>query len=86
MCFNMVKHVANLARPNIALQATQKLICAACCLVDHETLREAHVAGVRAESVSDSASFDDSFMERASTSQTRSDGSDGLDSGCGHFN
>ena len=84
---NVVNHVAHLARLDIATQAAQKLVCAACCLVDDETLGEAHVAGVWTESVSNSASFDDRFMERASANRTKGrGGSDGLDPVSGHSN
>ena len=49
----MVDHVAHLARLDVATEAAQKLVGAPCRLVDHEGLREAHVAGVRAEPVPD---------------------------------
>ena len=59
----MVDHVAHLARLDAASEAAQKLIGAACSLVDKETLGEAHVAWVGAEPVSDPAALDDGFLK-----------------------
>ena len=60
---NMVDHVAHLARLDIASEAAQKLVGAACSLVDDESLGEAHVARVGAESIPDPAALDDGFLE-----------------------
>ena len=60
---HMVDHVAHLARLDIASEAAQKLVGAACSLVDNETLGEAHVARVGAEPIPDPAAFDNGFLE-----------------------
>ena len=59
----MVDHVTHLARLDIASEAAQKLVGAACSLVDDESLGEAHVARVGAESIPDPAALDDGFLE-----------------------
>ena len=57
----MVDHVAHLTRLDVATEAAEELVSPTCCLVYHESLREAHVAGVGSESVSDSA-LDDALL------------------------
>ena len=59
----MVDHVTHLARLDIASEAAQKLVGAACSLVNNETLGEAHVARVRTEPIPDPAALDDGFLE-----------------------
>ena len=54
----VVHHVAHLARLDVATQAAQKLVRPARFLVYHKGLREAHVAGVGAKSISDAALHD----------------------------
>lgn len=61
--FLVVKHVAQLGRLDVAEHALEKLVRAACLLVHHILLHEAHVAGVTTESVADSL-FDDLFHWR----------------------
>ena len=60
---DMVNHIADLAGFDRAQEATQKLVGPAGHLVDFEALREAHVAGIRAESIPNSA-LRDGFLQR----------------------
>ena len=59
----MVDHVTHLARLDIASEVAQKLVGAACSLVNNETLGEAHVARVGTEPIPDPAALDDGFLE-----------------------
>jgi len=61
----MIDHIAHLAGFDWASVATQKLVSPARLPVDHEALRETHVAGIGAESVSDASMFHDGLLERA---------------------
>lgn len=47
----MVNHVTQLGRLDVTERALKKLICAACLIIDHILLLEAHVACVSAVSV-----------------------------------
>ena len=57
----VVDHVAHLCRSKVALEALQKLVGPAGCLVDHKTLAEAYLGRVGALLVSDTA-LDDCFF------------------------
>ena len=69
----MVDHVAHLARLDIASEAAQKLVGAACSLVDNEVLGEPHVARVGAEPIPDPATLDNGFLEGGGGNLTAED-------------
>ena len=48
MGFLMVNHVAELRGLDMAEQTLEKLVCAACLLIDYVLLLEAHVARISA--------------------------------------
>ena len=46
MCLLVVDHVAQFRSLNVTLKATEELICAARCVIDHVVFLEAHVARI----------------------------------------
>ena len=49
----VIYHVAELRCLNMAAKTSEKLICAACCLIDYIMLFKAHVSWIGAIAVSD---------------------------------